>query len=52
MCASLRVSSNEKYPVDIILGEVKLSGMTAPGVGIGKARSDILIVKEASELLR
>lgn len=49
--SSICLNSNANYPVDIYLDTVKLSGMTAPGVAIGKARSDILIAKEASGLV-
>lgn len=54
MCSRTAVSllSNSTYQVEIVKDTVALSGMQAPGVGIGKADSDVMIEKELSESLR
>lgn len=47
--SALSLHSNSTYTVEIVKDTVALSGMQAPGVGIGKADSDVMIEKELSE---
>lgn len=51
MCSRTAVSllSNSTYQVEIVTDTITLSGMQAPGVGIGKADSDVMIEKELSK---